>query len=101
MKLYPLREPFSNREAIDLRTLRVRGDSEPNRTRACLPRLRRRQGARGDALCAPRMRSRWSRAANPKISFFCVAPPRPPAARRKEEKEIFGFAAAASLLQKG
>jgi len=87
-----LREPFSNREAIDLppeadrRTLRVRGGSEPNRTR----------GARSDALCVPRTRSPpagGSRAANPKISFhfFVRLPPDPPPQGEKERKEIFGL----------
>jgi len=78
-----LREPFSNREAIDLRTLRVRGGLILNRTRE----------ARGDALCAPRTRSRWSRAANPKISFhfFVRLPPDPPPLGEKERKEIFGL----------
>ena len=52
---------------------------------------------------ASRPRAPCSRGAKPKnfLSFLFAAPPTPPRSEKFERKEIFGFAAAASLLQKG
>ena len=55
-------------------------------------------------ILAPRPRSTSSRGAKPKnfLLFLLRLPPHPPPRSGKfERKEIFGFAAAASLLQKG
>ena len=78
-----MREPFSNRGAIDLSTRRARGGSKSNRT--C--------GARANANPARLARSLRSREQKPKIflpySFLSVGGV---GGADKNGKEIFGFA---------